>query len=294
MKNRICLITGANSGIGKITARELATKGMTILIIARNKEKGEQARQEIIQATGNSAIELYLCDLSVQADIVKVSNEIKAKHNKIDVLINNAGLIIPDYQLSADGIEMTFAINHLGPFLLTNLLLELVKKGNEPRIITVSSEAHRFSNVDFNNLASPKKYSAWLAYGNSKLANILFTKQLAKIVKKDGITANCLHPGAVATNFGAGYSGIAGAFFSLFRPFFISPEKGAETTIYLAISPEVKEMSGLYFDKKKPKTPNKEALSDYNAQKLWEVSAALTKLNDRLQQTNTQQNYFSK
>lgn len=294
MKNRICFITGANSGIGKITARELAKQGMSILMLVRNKEKGEQARNEIIKATGNHAIELYTCDLSVQADIVKVANEINARHDKIDIFINNAGQIIPDYQTSTDGIEMTFAINHLGPFLLTNLLLDLIKKGEEPRIINVSSEAHKFSKLDFNNLAAPKKYSAWLAYGNSKLANILFTKQLAKEVKKEGITVNCLHPGAVATNFGAGYTGIAGAFFSLFRPFFISPEKGAETTIYLASSPEVTGMTGLYFDKKKPKIPNKEALSDYNAQKLWEVSAKLTKLPDHLKQMNTQQNYFTK
>jgi NAD(P)-dependent dehydrogenase (short-subunit alcohol dehydrogenase family) len=294
MKNRICLITGANSGIGKITARELAKQGMTILMVVRNKEKGEQARREIIQLTGNQHVELYICDLSVQADIVQVAGEIKARHTKIDVFINNAGLIVSGHQTSADGIEMTFAINHLGPFLLTNLLLDLIKNGEEPRIITVSSEAHRLSKLDFATLAAPEKYSAWLAYGNSKLANILFTRQLAKEVKKDGITANCLHPGAVATNFGAGYNGIAGTFFSLFRPFFISPEKGAETTIYLASSPEVKGITGLYFDKKKPKSPNKEALSDYNAQKLWEISITLTKLPERLKQTHVQQNYFTK
>jgi NAD(P)-dependent dehydrogenase (short-subunit alcohol dehydrogenase family) len=182
---------------------------------------------------------------------------------------------------------MTFAVNHLAPFLLTHLLLDLLKKGDEPRIITVSSEAHRFSRLDFNDIASPKKYSAWLAYGNSKLANILFTRQLAREVEKYGITANCLHPGAVATNFGAGYKGLAGTFFSLFRPFFISPEKGAETTIYLASSPEVKAITGLYFDKRKPKKPNKEALSDFNAKKLWETSINLTKLQEHLKQATT-------
>jgi NAD(P)-dependent dehydrogenase (short-subunit alcohol dehydrogenase family) len=287
MEARVCLITGANSGIGKIAATELARKGMTILMVARNSKKGEDARQEIIAATGNPHVELYICDLSVQADIVRLAKTLKAKHTKIDVLINNAGLIIPDYQTSADGIEMTFAINHLAPFLLTHLLLDLLKNGHEPRIITVSSEAHRFSRLDFNDIASPKKYSAWLAYGNSKLANILFTRQLAKEVDTLAITANCLHPGAVATNFGAGYTGLTGTFFNLLRPFFISPEKGAETTVYLASSPEVGNESGLYFDKKKPKKPNKEALSDFNAQKLWEISINLTKLPDRLKEVKT-------
>jgi NAD(P)-dependent dehydrogenase (short-subunit alcohol dehydrogenase family) len=287
MRGKICLITGANSGIGKITAIELVRQGMTILMVVRNKNKGEQAREEIIAATGNNNIELYTCNLSVQAEIAQVAAEIKARHSKIDILINNAGLIIPEYQTSADGIEMTFAVNHLAPFLLTHLLLDLLKKGDEPRIITVSSEAHRFSRLDFNDIASPKKYSAWLAYGNSKLANILFTRQLAREVEKYGITANCLHPGAVATNFGAGYKGLAGTFFSLFRPFFITPEKGAQTTIYLASSPEVKATTGLYFDKRKPKKPNKEALSDFNAKKLWEISINLTKLQEHLKQAIT-------
>jgi NAD(P)-dependent dehydrogenase (short-subunit alcohol dehydrogenase family) len=284
MKSRICLITGANSGIGKITAQELARKGMTILMVVRNAAKGEQARQEISTATGNKHIELYICDLSVQADIVKLARDIKTKHHKIDVLINNAGLVIPEHQVSADGIEMTFAVNHLAPFLLTHLLLNLLKNGHEPRIITVASEAHRFSRLDFHELPSPAKYNAWIAYGNSKLCNILFTRQLSKEVEKEGITANCLHPGVVATNFAAGNNGITGLFFKLFRPFLISAEKGAETTIYLASSPEVKAITGLYFDKSKPRKPSKEALSNYNAQKLWETSINLTNLPERIQE----------
>jgi NAD(P)-dependent dehydrogenase (short-subunit alcohol dehydrogenase family) len=287
MNNKICLITGANSGIGKVTARELARQGMTVLMVCRDITKGEEAQNEIIVASGNKEVKLYQCDLSKQADIVKLSQTIHREYDRLDILINNAGGILPQRKTTADGYEMTFAVNHLAPFLLTQLLLDLIKKGNEPRIITVSSEAHKMARLDFNDLQAEKSYSSWVAYGNSKLANILFTKQLAKEVKEFGITANCLHPGVVATGFGGGYTSITGAFFSLFRPFFIDAEKGAETSIYLASSPEVKGKTGLYFKKKKPNTPSKEALSDYNAEKLWEVSLALTHAQKHINQVKT-------
>ena len=287
MNNKICLITGANSGIGKVTARELARQGMTVLMVCRNLKSGEEARKEIINATRNKEVKLYQCDLSRQADIVKLSRTIHKEFERLDILINNAGGIIPERKTTADGLEMTFAVNHLAPFLLTHLLLDLLKKGNEPRIITVSSEAHKMAKLDFNDLQSDKNYNSWIAYGNSKLANILFTRQLAKEVKKFGITANCLHPGVIATGFGGEYKGITGVFFTLFRPFLMGPEKGAETTLYLATSPEEKEKTGLYFKKKKPKTPSKEALSEFNAQRLWEVSLALTHTEEHVKQVKT-------
>jgi NAD(P)-dependent dehydrogenase (short-subunit alcohol dehydrogenase family) len=282
MTGRICLITGANSGIGKVTALELAKQGMEVLMVCRDMKRGEEARQEIVTQSVNTNVHLYQCDLGVQADIIKLVQEVKRDFTSLDILINNAGLIIPERQTTPDGYEATFAINHLGPFLLTNLLLELLKKSREPRVITVSSEAHRLARLNFAYLASPPTYGAWLAYGNSKLANILFTKYLAEQVKPFGITANCLHPGVVATRFGKGNSGLIKTIFSLFSPLLISAERGAETTIYLATSPEVKQMTGLYFDKKKPKTPSKEALSPYNAQKLWELSTSLTHLEEHL------------
>jgi NAD(P)-dependent dehydrogenase (short-subunit alcohol dehydrogenase family) len=278
MTGRICMITGANSGIGKVTALELAKQGMEIIMVCRDVKRGEEARKEIMAKSRNQKVHLYQCDLGVQADIVKLVQQVQRDFASLDILINNAGLVLTERQTTPDGYEATFAINHLGPFLLTNLLLDLLKKGSEPRIITVSSEAHQFARLKFNELASPSTYNAWIAYGNSKLANILFTKYLAEQVSPLGITANCLHPGVVATGFGKGNSGWIGTFFSLFQPFLITAEKGAETTIYLATSPEVKQVTGEYFKKKKPKTPGKEALSRYNAQKLWELSVNLTHL----------------
>ncbi|QHT67918.1 SDR family oxidoreductase [Rhodocytophaga rosea] len=282
MTGRICMITGANSGIGKVTALELAKQGMEIIMVCRDNKRGEEARKEIIAQSNNQKVHLYQCDLGIQADIVKLVQKIQQDFTSLDILINNAGLVLTERQTTQDGYEATFAINHLGPFLLTNLLLELLKKGKEPRIITVSSEAHRLARLNFNNLASPANYGAWVAYGNSKLANILFTKYLAELVSPFGITANCLHPGVVATRFGKGNSGWIGTFFSIFSPFLITAQKGAETTVYLATSPEVKQITGEYFNKKKPKTPSKEALSRYNAEKLWELSINLTNLEKHL------------
>lgn len=276
MNQKICLITGANSGIGKITALELAKQGMRIIMICRNGQKGEAARTEIIDKSRNPDIKLYTCDLAIQSDIVKLAQDIKKEYTSLDILINNAGLILSERQTTVDGYEATFAINHLGPFLLTHLLLDLLKKGKEPRIINVSSEAHRFASLDFKQLASPATYSAWTAYCNSKLANILFTRYLSEQMAAFGITVNSLHPGVVATRFGKENKGWTKVMFTLFNPFFISAEKGAETTIYLATSPDVKKITGEYFDKKKTKPPGKEALSRYNAERLWELSNRLT------------------
>lgn len=282
MNDKVCLITGANSGIGKITARELAKKGMIILMVCRDLKKGEHARKEIMDANKDARLELYPCDLSKQDDIVRLVDRIREKHNKLDILINNAGSIIPGRMLTSEGYEITFAVNHLAPFLLTHLLLDLLLEGNTPRIITLSSEAHRYAKLDFSDLQSAKKYNALTAYSNSKLANILFTRQLAKKVQAFGITANCLHPGVVATNFGGQFKGITALAMKLLRPFFISPEKGAETVIYLASSPQIEGQTGLYFNRKKPKEPSKEAQSNYYADMLWEISNELTRLKERL------------
>jgi NAD(P)-dependent dehydrogenase (short-subunit alcohol dehydrogenase family) len=279
-QDRICLITRANSGIGKVTAMELAGKGMTVLMVCRNAQKGAKARQEVISAAGHQRVDLLLCDLSDQQAIRKLSDEVHRRYPRLDVLINNAGLIIEKRTTTAQGLEYTFALNHLAPFLLTHLLLDLLRKSDEARIITVSSEAHRIARLDFSDLQSERKYGSMNAYANSKLANILFTRELAAQLKGEPITANCLHPGVVATQFGSGFKGgFASVLLFLGRPFFISPEKGAQTSVYLAASPEVRGITGLYFDKKKPKTPSDQALSQYNAQKLWTLSKQLTQLN---------------
>ncbi|MBC7922626.1 MAG: SDR family oxidoreductase [Ferruginibacter sp.] len=283
MENQVCLITGANSGIGQVTARELARAGMTVLMVCRDVRKGEAARREIVAATGNGRVALLRCDLSDQEDIVQLAEDVRRQHDHLDVLLHNAGLIGEKRTLTAQGLETTLAVNHLAPFLLTHLLLPLLRRSREPRIVTVSSEAHRFARLDFNDLQSEKRYAPLVAYADSKLANILFTRSLANQLRGEGITANCLHPGGVATNFGSGFGGgLLGLAMTLARPFFISPEKGAETSIFLASSPAVKGVSGQYFDRKKPKEPSQKALSHYNAQRLWEISEQLTRTRERM------------
>jgi NAD(P)-dependent dehydrogenase (short-subunit alcohol dehydrogenase family) len=276
--NRLCLITGANSGIGQVTARELARQGMDILMVCRNQQKGEKARQEIMNASLTKKVDMLLCDLSDFVSVRKLGEEVNRRYNHLDVLINNAGLIADQHRTSPQGVETTFATNHLGPFLLTNLLLDLLRKGREPRVISVSSEAHRFARFDLADLVAPKKFSSIRTYGNSKLANILFANELARRVSADGITSNSLHPGAVKTSFGAGNNGVFALLFGLARPFMLTAEQGAETTVFLASSPEVNGKTGLYFDKKKPKTPSTDARSDYFARELWEMSSRITRL----------------
>ena len=280
---QVCLITGANSGIGWVTARELAKAGMTVLMVCRDERKGEAARREIVAASGNERVSLLRCDLSDQEDIVQLASEVRRRHNHLDVLLHNAGLIGEKRTVTAQGLETTLAVNHLAPFLLTHLLLPCLRRSRAPRIVTVSSEAHRLARLDFNDLQSQKRYTPLIAYADSKLANILFTRSLADRLRHEGITANCLHPGGVATNFGAGFgSGLFGLAMTLARPFFISPEKGAETSIFLAASPSVEGVSGQYFDRKKPKQPSQKALSQYNAQRLWEISEQLTRAGERM------------
>lgn len=279
MDSRICLITGANSGIGRVTALELAKKGFDIIMLCRNLDKARPVRQEIKKVSKTGHVDLIWCDLASQQSVVQAAREVIDRHHHLDVLINNAGLYIDRKQESPDGLELTFAINHLGPFLLTNLLLDLVRKGTHPRIITVASEAHRLTRTfRLDELAHPRSYDGMRAYAASKLCNILFAKELSERLAGDGITSNSLHPGAVNTNFAGEVSTLKGMLFKVMKPFFISPEKGAETSIYLASSPEVEKVTGLYFDKCRPKTPNQAARTDYNAKQLWALSEKLTQL----------------
>lgn len=282
MDSRLCLITGANSGIGKITAMEMARKGYDILMLCRNLETSRPVRKEIKAVSKTGRVDLIWCDLASQQSVTQAAREVADRYHKLDILVNNAGLFLDREQYSPEGIELTFATNHLGPFLLTNMLLDMLKKGHNPRIVTVSSEAHRWGkSFKLDQMAKPKSYSGMGAYGASKLCNILFAKELADRVMDFGITSNSLHPGAINSNFGNGSSSLSGFVFKLMKPFFISPEKGAETSIYLASSPEVERVTGLYFDKCKPKIPSQEARSDYNAKQLWKLSEQLTHLNPR-------------
>lgn len=282
MSTKICLITGANSGIGKVTARELAWQGMDVIMVCRNAAKGEEARAEVL-SVAKGKVDLLTCDLASQESIVQLSRVVHQTYDHLDVLVNNAGLILDQPAQTAEGFEATFGINHLGTFLLTNLLLDLLQKGTEPRIVTVSSDAHKWGKWDLNDVAHPKEFKSLNAYATSKLANILFASELARRVKEFGITSNSLHPGAVRTNFGAGAdSGLFVWLFNLARPFFLTPEQGAQTSIYLASSPEVKGVTGQYFVKKRPKAPSRDAQSERNAQQLWEKSVKWTRLDERL------------
>ncbi len=257
---RICLITGANSGIGRITALELAKKGFDVIMLCRNLEKARPVRDEIKQVSQTGRVDLIRCDIADFASVRQAAREVNDRYDHLDVLINNAGLLIQNEQVSPQGIELTFATNHLGPFLLTNLLLDLLRKGKNARVVTVSSAAHQVAgSFKLDELAKPASYSALKAYGASKLANILFAKELSNRLLDDGITSNSLHPGVVATNFGAG-GGIVS---------FLTK---------LAASPDVAQMTGLYFVKKNPVTPSSEARSEYNARRLWTISEALTQL----------------
>jgi NAD(P)-dependent dehydrogenase (short-subunit alcohol dehydrogenase family) len=272
MKGKTCMVTGANVGIGKVTARELARMGATVVMVCRNREKGEAAAAEISGSTGNRAVHLLVGDMSSQKEIRGVAEEFRKKFNSLHVLVNNAGGLVPSRELSADGIEKTFATNHLGYFLLTNLLVDMLVKSAPSRIVNVSSDVHRVARLDFDDLQGERKYSQLHAYALSKLANVLFTYELAKRLEGKGVTVNCLHPGGVNSNF---YSN-SGKGLRLFSKYFgwtmRSPEKGAETVIYLASSPEVEGMTGKYFKDKKSVASSKISMDEEASRRLWNLS----------------------
>lgn len=284
MQNKTCLVTGATSGVGKATAQALADMGATVVIVGRNAEKTERVVDAIKAETGNTAVTSLLADLSIQADIRELASAFQQRHARLDVLVNNAGGIFLDRQLSADGIEMTFAVNHLNYFLLTNLLLDTLKASAPARIINVASDAHRFGPLDFEDLQSEHAYAAFNVYGRSKLANILFTVELAHRLEGTGVTANALHPGFVNSGFGKNnrnglWRGLFVKLYDWIGPIIArSPEKAAETVVYLATSPDVSGVTGQYFVDCKPKTPSADATDRTAAARLWQVSAEMAEL----------------
>jgi len=276
MNGKVVLVTGATNGIGKVAALELAKKGASVTIVGRSAEKTAAAAAEIRQASGSSAVEFLLADLSVMAQVRRLAGEFLQKHNRLDVLVNNAGAYFSQRQLSADGYEMTFALNHLSYFLLTGLLLDLLKASAPARIVNVSSAAHTMGPLDFNDLMTEDYGMAgFKAYGRSKLANVMFTYELARRLEGTGVTVNALHPGGVNTGFGKNNTGLVKAAMKIFGRFSLTAEQGAQTTIYLASSPEVNGVSAKYFDKCKA-VASSEASYDLAAQrKLWEISEKL-------------------
>ena len=277
MTGKVCLVTGGTSGIGKATALELAKLKASVIIVGRNRKRGESALEEIRSKSGNQNVELMLADLSSQQSIRQMAQEFKSKRERLDVLINNAGVFMLRRSLTVDGIEKTFAVNHLAPFLLTNLLLDLLKKSAPSRIVNVASATHYGKRVRFDDLQGKRHYSGFWAYGQSKLANILFTYSLARKLEGTGVTVNCLHPGFVRTNLGRD-NGILFFFFKLATIFAVSPEKGAETVIHLASSPEVSGVTGKYFEDKKEVRSSDESYDVETARRLWQVSEELTGL----------------
>ncbi|MCS7012278.1 MAG: SDR family oxidoreductase [Chloroherpetonaceae bacterium] len=274
MQGKIVIVTGANSGIGFETAKALAKMGAQVGLVCRTAAKAEEAKAAILRAVPEAKLSTFAADLASQAEIRRVAEEIKLTCPKIDVLINNAGVIENERKLSPDGIEMTFAVNHLAYFLLTHLLLDKIKAAAPSRIVNVSSAAHFGASINFDDLQGEKSYSAWRAYSQSKLANVLFTYELARRLAGTGVTANCLHPGVISTKLFRNF----GLFNTLAGIFLASPEKGAETSVYLASSPEVEGITGKYFDNKRavPSSPASYNLED--AKRLWEISAALTQV----------------
>ncbi len=277
MKDKVCVVTGASAGIGRVTALELARQGAHVVLVCRNREKGESAIAEIKAKTGSEKTELLLCDMSSQKDIRRAARDFLAKHDRLDVLVNNAGAINDTYEKTVDGLELTFATNHLGYFLFTKLLLDCIKKSVPARIVNVASEAHKAGKVQWDDLQYQKGFSTMGTYSQSKLANILFTTELARRLEGTGVTVNCVHPGVVASGFAQNNKGIFKIFYSLAKPFLVTNEKGADTQIYLASSPEVDGVTGKYYVRRKPRTPTRAAQSTEDAKRLWDVSEELVK-----------------
>ena len=275
MKGKTVVITGGTSGIGEIAAEQLAQMGARIVLIARDKSRGEATLARLRERGPGLAHTVHCADLARIPEMKRVAAQIAESEPRIDVLINNAGAMFGSRQLTGDGLEYTFALNHMAYFVVTEGLRERLQASAPARIINTSSAAHRGARLDFDDLQLVKDFSAMKAYSRSKLCNILFTRELARRLHGTGVTANCLHPGFVATRFGDQSGGLISRFIGLAKLFAISPGKGAETLVYLASSPDVAETTGAYFYKCRPITPSQAALDDRAAMLLWERSEAL-------------------
>jgi len=271
------MVTGANSGIGKEVAIGLANLGAITVIVCRDRIKGESAKNEIIGKTGNKSVELMLADLSSFASVRKLADDFKKTHDRLHVLVNNAGLIMGKRLVTVDNLETTFEVNYLSHFLLTLLMLDTLKDSAPSRVVNVSSTASLRGHIDFDDLQEERGYSAMKSYSQSKLAQVLFTYELARKLASSGVTVNALHPGVVRSSWG-NEGGALGIGIRLGRPFMISPKKGAETPIYLASSPEIEDVSGKYFSKKRENRSSKESYDENEAKRLWEISLRLAGL----------------
>lgn len=279
MAGKTVLVTGGTGGIGKATAIGLSAMGARVGITGRDRGRAEAAAADIVRQSGNESIDVFVADMSVQADVRRLAREVLDRYPRIDVLVNNVGGYWAHRHVTADGLEHTFALNHLAPFLLTNLLLERLKASAPSRVVTVSSGAQSMGRIDFDDLQGARNYSGQRAYNQSKLANVMFTYELARRLQGTGVTAMVVHPGVTATAFGAedqAWYFSKGS--SIARRFMKSPAQGAESPIYLASSPEVEGVTGRYFANRKPKDSNKASYDTEAAARLWRVSAELVGL----------------
>src|SRR5690349_11625430 len=282
MKGKVCLVTGGTNGIGKATAQALARMGATVVIVGRDVLKTAKVVEEIRAASGSKSVEPLLADLSSTQEVRWLADKFKRKYSSLHVLINNAGGFFLRRQVRGNGMEMTFALNHLASFLLTNLLLDALKASAPARIINVSSNAHASGKIEFDNLQGEREYGPG-AYDNSKLANILFTMELARRLEGSGVTVNALHPGFVATGFAKNNGRVIAALVSMFAPLVArSPARGAETSIYLASSPSVEGISGKYFFDSHVIPAAPQATDMAVARKLWDVSAEMVQLPEKV------------
>ena len=277
MKGKTIVATGATSGIGEAAALALAGMGARVVLVARDDARGQATMGKIEAKAPGLGHALHLADLSSMAETRRAGAAIAASEKRVDVLINNAGALFSRRQVTPEGLERTFALNHMAYFMLTEALLPTLIASPPARIVSTSSTAHERATLDFNDLQNSRGYNGFKAYGRSKLANILFTRELARRLAGMGVTANCLHPGVVATRFGSSSGGVVGLLIPFLRPFFLSPEKGADTIVYLASSPEVADATGAYFVKRKITAPSVAARNDAAAKRLWEASEALAR-----------------
>ena len=278
MKGKVVVLTGGTSGIGQVAAEAIAGMGARLILVARDRARGEAALQRLRTQSPGTAHAAFYADLSRLAQMKQVAGEIAAAEPRIDVLINNAGALFTPRQVTEDGLELTFATNHVSYFVLTHFLRERLIAAAPARVINTASDAHRNARIDFDDLQSEKGYRGFSVYSRSKLANILFSRELARRLEGTGVTANSLHPGFVATRFGDNNGGLSASVIGFLKKFAITPEKGAETIIYLATSDEPASITGQYFYKCRVATPSTRAQEDEAARRLWEETARLARL----------------
>ena len=276
MRDKTVLITGANSGIGRAIATELARRGARIVMSSRSEKRGRKAQKEIVRRSGNDRVELLIADLSTRDGIRGLSDAFQAGNERLDVLINNAAILTNSRRTTPEGYEMQFFVNHVAYFMLTNLLIDTIRATPSARIVNIVSTAHSNGTIDFDDLQFEQNYKGWSAYANSKLANIVFTYELARRLEGTGVTANCVHPGVIHTNLLRNYSTVLNVLFHALRFFFKTPKQGAVTAVHVASSPDVDGVTGKYFRDCAPMGTSEESNDRDVQRRLWDVSEEIT------------------